>query len=105
MAGHRRPDDAAVVDQQSVAEALPGLYRAVLDAVAELEALGHRHEAGQIRADATRTYSTAWNHAAAHRLRSLQARAIRVADGRRRHGRAPVLEAVERQVDIGRTIV
>jgi hypothetical protein len=97
--------DAAFVEQQSVAEILPVLYRAVLDAVAELETLGHRREAGQIRADATRAYSTAWNHAAAHRLQSLRARAIRVADGRRGHGRAAVLELVKRNADVGRTAV
>jgi hypothetical protein len=103
MAVRGRLHDAAVVEQQSVAEVLPVLYRAVLDAVAELEALGHRREAGRIRADATRAYSTAWNQAAAHRLQSLRVRAIRVADDRRGHGRAAVLEAVRRKADVGRT--
>jgi hypothetical protein len=105
MAGPDRSPDAAFVEQQPVAEILPVMYRAVLDAVAELEALGHRREAGQIRADATRAYSTAWNHAAAHRLQSLRARAIRVADGPRGHRRATVLEAVGRKADVGRTAV
>jgi hypothetical protein len=93
------------VEQQPVAEILPVLYRAVLDAVAELEALGHRREAGRIRADATRAYSTAWNQAAAHRLQSLRARAIRVSDGRRGHRRATVLEAVRPKADAGRSAV
>jgi hypothetical protein len=105
MAGRGRAFDAAFVEQPSVAEVLPVLYRAVLDAVAELEGLGHRREAGQIRAEATRAYSTAWNKAAAHRLQSLEARAIRIADGRRRRSRPAALEAVERNVDMGRTAV
>ena len=56
--------DAPSVEQEAVAEVLPGLYRAVLDAVADLELRGLRGDAASIRADATRAYSGAWNHGA-----------------------------------------
>jgi hypothetical protein len=76
--------DPAHVDQQSVAEVLPGLYRAVLDAVADLERRGYRREAATIRLDATRAYSGAWNAATAHRLRVLAARGARIVGSSRR---------------------
>jgi len=66
------------VEQQPVAEVLPGLYRGVLDAVADLELRGHRLDAAKLRADATRAYSGPWNPAAAHRMRVLKARAARI---------------------------
>lgn len=72
------------VEQQPIAEILPGLYRAVLDAVADLEARGHRHDAATIRMDATRAYSGAWNAATAHRLRVLTSRARRIVGSSRR---------------------
>ena len=72
------------MEQLPVSEVLPGLYRAVLDAVARLEAVGRRRDAAQIRADATAVYSKAWNAAAASRLRHLRARADRIVESRRR---------------------
>jgi len=93
------------VEQQPVAEILPGLYRAVLDAVGSLEALGHRREAAAIREEATRAYSKAWNQAAARRLQNLRARAERVADSRRRPGRPTSVATVRRRIDLGRTTV
>ena len=72
------------VEQQPVAEVLPALYRAVLDAVADLELRGHRVDAAAIRTDATRAYSGAWNAATAHRLRVLSARAARIIGSSRR---------------------
>ena len=66
------------MEQLPVSEVLPGLYRAVLDAVARLEAHGRRREAGAIRAEATATYSKAWNSAAEGRLRTLRTRADRI---------------------------
>jgi len=78
MTAGRSATDASVVEQQPVAEVLPGLYRAVLDAVADLELRGHRRDAAKVRADATRAYSGAWNPAAAHRMRVLKARAARI---------------------------
>lgn len=99
-----RPDPSSV-DQQPVAEVLPGLYRAVLDAVGDLEGAGRRREAAAIREDAIRVYSGAWNQAAAYRLKRLRARAARVAASRPRGGRRVVVEAIERRIDLERTTV
>jgi hypothetical protein len=85
------------VDQQSVAEVLPGLYRAVLDAVADLERQGRRRDAAAIRADASRAYSGAWNAAAAHRLRVLTARAARIIGSRARR-RESILGTLSRRL-------
>jgi hypothetical protein len=74
------------VDDLPVAEILPGLYRNVLDAVADLEGRGRRPEAAAIRGEAIGIYSRAWTADAARRLRSLLARAGRIADART-HGR------------------
>jgi hypothetical protein len=95
--------DAANVEQQPVAEVLPGLYRAVLDAVADLELRGFRPEAASIRADATRAYSGAWNAAAAHRLRVLSARAVRIAASRRPRKPGSFLSALSRGQNVERT--
>jgi hypothetical protein len=74
----------------SPAEDLPTLYRSILDGVARLERLGARREAGILRADATRIYSTAWDEAGRRRLRHISARIDRVIAGdvRPRTGRA-----------------
>jgi hypothetical protein len=95
--------DAARVEQQPVAEVLPGLYRAVLDAVADLELRGHRIDAAAIRSDATRAYSSAWNPAAAHRLRVLSARAARVVASRRPPRRESLRTALSRRLNVERT--
>ncbi len=58
------------VDSPNPAEQLPSRYRAILDAVADLERRGHRRDAGRIRAEATRAYSRAWD---ARALRALDA--------------------------------
>jgi hypothetical protein len=63
------------------AEELPGLYRAILERVAELELLGQRSEAARIRMDATAAYSAAWNESGRSRLLALVARADRIIDG------------------------
>jgi hypothetical protein len=81
---YRRIDDSPSVDEPSVAEALPELYRQVLDRVAALEQSGFRGEATLVRAEATRIYSGAWNEAAARRLRALRIHAERVVAGRDR---------------------
>jgi hypothetical protein len=71
------------MEQLPVSEVLPGRYRAVLDAVARLEAIGRRRDAATIRAAATAAYSRAWNAAAERRLRSLRERADRILESRR----------------------
>jgi hypothetical protein len=91
------------MDLLPVSEIVPGLYRAVLDAVANLEARGRRREASQIRAEATRIYSRAWTRDAARRLRGLRIKADRVADGRRRARYDAVIETIGRPADLGRT--
>ena len=99
------------MEQQPVAEILPGLYRAVLDAVGRLEANGLRREAATIRADATETYSGAWNEAATRRMRQLRDRADKVLHGRRGQGhrgprrRKVDVDALDRRVDLERTTV
>lgn len=75
------------MDELPVAEILPGLYRAVLDAVADLEARGRRPDAAVIRAEATRVYSRAWTPDASRRLLNLRARADRIKAGSSRHTR------------------
>ena len=52
------------MEQNSPAEELPALYRAILDRVAELEPDGDRAEAARVRAAATRIYSRAWDERA-----------------------------------------
>jgi hypothetical protein len=90
------------MDEQPVSEILPGLYRAVLDAVADLESRGRRREAAAIRAEGTRVYSHAWNAEAARRLRLLVARASRVPGARPRTRYDAVLEALGRLADLER---
>ena len=92
------------VDESPISEILPGLYRAVLDAVAALEAHDLRREAATIRADATRVYSHAWTPDAARRLRTLRVRADRIRESRRPRRYEAVLESLGRQPDLERTI-
>ncbi len=76
------PDLDAVV---TVAEDLPELYRAILDRVEQLEGVGQRLEAGQIRVAATEVYSVAWDEGARGRLSNLLVRADRALSGRPVH--------------------
>ena len=71
----------ADVEGLSIAHALPELYRVVLERVASLEFLGHRHEALLIRREAVSAYSKAWDDRALARMARLQARAEHVIDG------------------------
>lgn len=91
------------MDELPVSEILPGLYRAVLDAVASLEARQRRADAATIRAEATRVYSRAWTPDAARRLRNLRARADRLlgTPGRVRYD--PPVETHGRAADLERT--
>lgn len=54
--------------ESTLAEELPALYRAILDAVARLEATGQRRHAARVRRDATAAYSRAWDDRARRRL-------------------------------------
>jgi len=67
---------------QSPAEALPELYRAILDSVAELERLGERREAGRVREEASRIYSRSWDEPARRELDAILRRADRTATRR-----------------------
>lgn len=84
------------MDQLPVSEVLPGLYRAVLDAVADLEARSRRSEAAAIRSEATRVYSRAWTPDAARRLRALRTRADRIGEVRARTRYDTVIETLGR---------
>lgn len=90
------------MDDAPVAEILPGLYRAVLDAVADLEAGKRRRDAATIRTEATRVYSRAWNADAAKRLRALRARADKIVDVRARTRYELVIETLGRAPDLER---
>lgn len=59
------------MEQNSPAEELPALYRAILDRVAQLESDGDRAEAARVRATATRAYSRAWDERARRELEDL----------------------------------
>lgn len=82
------------MDPNSVAEELPGLYRTILDRIAELEGVGDRVEASRIRTAATRSYSRAWDDRTRRELDDLLRRARRptaaerlLGRGTRRHAR------------------
>jgi hypothetical protein len=63
------------MDSSIAAEEFPGLYRTILDGIAELERLGRRTEADRIRKAATAVYSGPWG-AAGHRQLELQRQRI-----------------------------
>jgi hypothetical protein len=66
---------------------LPGLYRAILDRVAELEAAGERAEAARVRRAATAAYSRAWDERARRELEALLRTASRPTAAERLLGR------------------
>lgn len=91
------------MDELPVSEILPGLYRAVLDAVADLELRGRRSDAAAIRSEATRVYSRAWTADAAKRLRNLRAKADRIMASAHKHTRYEVvIETLGRAGDLER---
>jgi hypothetical protein len=81
METRTQPAPAAQDAGASPAEELPGLYRAILERVAELEGLGKRPEATRIRLDATQAYSRAWDEAGRRSLLGLIGRADRAIAG------------------------
>lgn len=74
----------AIEPASTPADDLPGLYRTILDRVAELEGIGERVHAGRIRMAATEAYSDAWNESGRNRMLGLMVRADRVIAGRDR---------------------
>ncbi len=97
MSGTRpAPHPCRPVDELPVSEVMPGLYRAVLDAVADLEARSRRIEAAAIRSEATRVYSRAWTPDAARRLRALRTKADRIAEVRTRTRYETVIDTLGR---------
>jgi hypothetical protein len=82
------------VENQSPAEELPALYRAVLDGVADLERLGQRAQAGRTRADAIRTYSRSWDAAGRRRLEMILRKTRRTVAETERTGARPVVRRV-----------
>jgi hypothetical protein len=65
------------MDEKVPAMEFPGMYRSVLDVVAELEREGRRPDASRVRAQATRTYSGAWDARGLRRLEKLHRDALR----------------------------
>jgi exonuclease I len=59
------------MEPNSAAEVLPALYRSVLDRVAEIAAGGERQLANDVRTEAIRIYSRAWDERARRELESL----------------------------------
>jgi hypothetical protein len=68
----------------SIAEALPRVYRRVLDAVEALERLGDRTEATRLRRSAITVYSSAWDAKSQRRLEEIATRAELAARERER---------------------
>jgi hypothetical protein len=67
--------------RSSPADDLPSLYRAILDGTSVLERIGARREAGILRAEAMRIYSTAWDEPGRRRMRQIAARIERIVAG------------------------
>jgi hypothetical protein len=61
--------------RSGLAEDLPVLYRAALDAVDELSHLGLRADATRLRDRAVRAYSRSWDEACRRTLEEVQAKA------------------------------
>ncbi len=66
-----------MIESPSPAEEFPGLYRTILDGVAELERVGERREAMLVRASATAIYSRSWDAPNRRRLEALSRRIAR----------------------------
>ncbi len=64
------------MDQQTPAEELPSLYRAVLDTVWRLERVGERDYALAIRKRAVNTYATRWDEGGRKELARINREAL-----------------------------
>jgi hypothetical protein len=67
-------DARAMHPDASIAEALPRVYRRVLDAVERLERLDGRRDATRLRLSAIKVYSGAWNSKSHRQLEDVLAR-------------------------------
>jgi len=76
-----------VNSDQTIAEALPRLYRDVLDALARLEQLGPMDDAARLRSEAIAEYSRAWDLKCYARLEALLGRIDLAARTLERSGR------------------
>jgi hypothetical protein len=74
----------SMVEPTSPSEEFPAMYRAILDGILDLERQGKRQEAALIRAEASATYSVAWDERGRRRLIALQRRIDRVMAGAER---------------------
>lgn len=70
----------------SIAEALPRVYRRVLDSVETLERRGGRDEASRLRRQAITVYSGAWDAKSHRRLEEIATRAELAARDQERRG-------------------
>jgi hypothetical protein len=69
-----RNDLPAMSPDPAVAEALPRMYRRVLDALERLERLGGRREATRLRGTAIAVYSGSWDPKSHRRLEDILGR-------------------------------
>jgi hypothetical protein len=88
--------------RQNSAERLPELYRAILDAVVELERRGLRVEAARARHTASRAYRV-WDERAERRLLRLQAEVARLLVGSGRGNRGGIWPSRFRGTRIARS--
>jgi hypothetical protein len=84
------------MDEQTPAEELPTLYRAVLETVARLERAGERAYAWELRRKALKTYSTRWDESGRRSLQRLDREGhVRLATMHPAEARARALSASE----------
>lgn len=84
------------MDEHIPAEALPTLYRAVLETVARLERAGERAFAWELRRKALKVYSTRWDESGRRSLERLERDGqVRLAATRRANARAAALQTSE----------
>jgi hypothetical protein len=84
------------MDEHTPVEALPTLYRAVLETVARLERAGQRSFAFEVRQKAVRTYSTRWDEGGRRALIRLEREGqARLESTRRAVGRAAIASTSE----------
>ena len=84
------------MDEHIPAEALPTLYRAVLETIARLERSGERAYAWELRRKALHTYSTRWDESGRRSLERLERDGrVRLETTRKANARAAALTTSE----------